>query len=452
MNHTSNLLSGAGGRRAEPTQRRHMMDRRKLAALAIGVVTAGSLATVGVASAARHDARPALVPLPPAPLPSVYTCAASPCAVTLHATTGSVGVKKGAATVTVPVWSFSLTGGATATLPGTVLDVPQGATVTVTLIDDLAQDVGLSIPSLPAGDLTGFGKAATASTPATYAFTAAAPGTFTYEAGNTTSAPRQVAMGLSGVIVVRPAVSTTGVKTAYANVPFDNDALVVLNDVDPAFAAAPLTYDFDTYQPAFHLINGKAFPETTAIDVPLGTTSLLRYANLSVKDKTMGLVGRRQTVVARNAEASTIALAAVSPLIGPGETLDATVSLPNDGTVAVGQLFALYEQGRGFNAQTPAGFGGALTLLRAAAAPIAPVAPLAPAARTALPDAATTTTTAASTKGATTTTTTAAATATTVGATTTTAGATTTTAGATTTRAAAATTTVGAKPPAAPAP
>src|SRR5437764_561145 len=79
--------------------------------------------------------------------------------------------------------------------------------------------------------------------------------------------PREVAMGLAGVLVVRPAdFATTATVFGGANQTppnaFDDEAALLLTDVDPAFAAAPDTYDLRKFNGTLRLINGKAYPST----------------------------------------------------------------------------------------------------------------------------------------------------------------------------------------------
>ncbi len=111
----------------------------------------------------------------------------------------------------------------------------------------------------------------------------------------------------------------------------------------------------------YHLINGKAFPDTDVIEARAGDDVLLRYVNAGVSDKTMGLLGLRQTLLARNASQYIDPQTFIAPLIGPGETADVTVAIP--GTATAGQFFSLMDQGQQMNNGTDNGFGGALTFL-----------------------------------------------------------------------------------------
>ncbi|QNN51576.1 hypothetical protein [Nocardioides mesophilus] len=179
----------------------------------------------------------------------------------------------------------------------------QGDTVTVTLHNTLGVKTALFFQGqqLPL-DRTG----ADASTGTrTYTFTASHPGTFLYEAGPVlksgpadtagTGTQYQTAMGLHGALVVRPAPGQ-----AYdAGSAYDDEAVLVLSEIDPALntKASPATFDMRRYVPRYSLINGKAYPDTTAIPSAGGHTVLLRYVNAGVNYHSMGVLGASQTVV-----------------------------------------------------------------------------------------------------------------------------------------------------------
>ncbi|HEY0619445.1 MAG TPA: multicopper oxidase domain-containing protein, partial [Kribbella sp.] len=175
--------------------------------------------------------------------PTGCTFGAGTAACDLYALSGTTTILG----TSVPIWGFSPTGVAgSATAPGPVLVIHQGDQVSVTLHNQLAgQTVSLAFPgqTLPTGsteDSTGI-----ASGTRTYTFTASRPGTFLYEAGHTSGGARQVAMGLAGAFVVLPADGTAyGTQPAgYPATGYDDDAVVVLSEIDPAFNANPATFD-----------------------------------------------------------------------------------------------------------------------------------------------------------------------------------------------------------------
>ena len=104
------------------------------------------------------------------------------------------------------IWGYSATGASgTATLPGPVLIVNQGDTVTVTLHNNLSEPTALLFQGQAmVPDLTGVAAGGTKA----YTFTATNPGTFLYEAGLIPGKQHQVAMGLYGALVVKPSDGT----------------------------------------------------------------------------------------------------------------------------------------------------------------------------------------------------------------------------------------------------
>ena len=111
---------------------------------------------------------------------------------------------------------------------------------------DLPSATSLMIAGQPGvPDMTGV----TAGNSKTYSFPASGstslkPGTYLYEAGLTADGPRQVAMGLYGALIVRPAGAPL---QAYADpsTTFADEAVLVLSEIDPAFNAAPTTFDHE---------------------------------------------------------------------------------------------------------------------------------------------------------------------------------------------------------------
>jgi FtsP/CotA-like multicopper oxidase with cupredoxin domain len=155
--------------------------------------------------------------------------------------------------VTVPIWGFATTatagdcGAATASLPGPQLVVNEGDTVTVNITNALPVGHMLTF-EIPGIDFVAGPTDAAVGATVTRTFTASAPGTYLYQAGGTEG--RQEAMGLAGALIV-------------------NSALV-LSAVDPNFNAAPDTFDMYSYHATYWLINGKAYPDTTAISAAAG--------------------------------------------------------------------------------------------------------------------------------------------------------------------------------------
>ncbi|MFK4087737.1 multicopper oxidase domain-containing protein [Kribbella sp. NPDC020789] len=275
----------------------------------------------------------------------------------------------------VPIWGFSSTGTAgSATAPGPVLVVHQGDQVTVTLHNQLAgQTVSLAFPGqpMPAG---GEDTSGIASGTKDYSFTAGRPGTFLYEAGHTAGGSRQVAMGLAGALVVLPPDATAyGTQpSGYPATQYDDDAVVVLSEIDPAFNAAPATFDLRKFSPKYRLINGKPFPATDPIATDQGHKVLLRYVNAGSVTHPMTVLGGVQTEIGQGGHPLHYAGTVAAESIEPGQTLDALVTMPTGPEAKL----ALYEPARHLdnNGQHTAdpdqfAFGGMLTFLDTNAPP-----------------------------------------------------------------------------------
>jgi FtsP/CotA-like multicopper oxidase with cupredoxin domain len=231
--------------------------------------------------------------------------------------------------VTVPVWGFAqLTGAQTcadvsAQVPGPVLDVAQGAIVRIVVHNGLSQPVGLQIP----GEAIEEGPVeAPAGGTANYTFTASAPGTRLYE--SPANGGRQLAMGLYGALIVRS--ETAGQAYGTPASAYDVEATLVLSAIDPAFNAAPDTYNMLYWAPTYWLINGKAYPQTDPISAPGGSKILLRYLNAGFDNTSMALLGAHERVIARDAYPVN-PFDAVSETIAAGQTTDAILTAPASG-------------------------------------------------------------------------------------------------------------------------
>jgi hypothetical protein len=306
---------------------------------------------IGLFGAGVSQARAAA--LPPTPCTSagtVVTC-------NLFARAGSFTPPGGVAT---PVWGYTDSAGVITGPGGPVLIVNQGDTVTVNLTNALSESTSLLFQGqemIP--DTTG---AAAGGTKA-YTFTAANPGTFLYEAGLALNTQHQVAMGLYGVLVVRPGGSTT---QAYANPDsaFNEESLVVLSEFDTALAAAPATFDMRNYNPQYFLINGKAYPAADAITVTPGNRVLLRYVNAGLQAHAMTTLGLTQTIVAQDGSAYLLPHQMVSETIATGQTLDTIVTIP--AAALAGTQYPLYDANMLLHNSNTAGIGGMLTFLTVA--------------------------------------------------------------------------------------
>jgi FtsP/CotA-like multicopper oxidase with cupredoxin domain len=296
----------------------------------------------------------------PAARPAQPGVAATP-VFNLCAKTGTKTMPDG---TSVPIWGFALDtgagcGSATADLPGPVIDVQEGDSVTVHLENGLGDPVSIAFPGQNlAPDLAG----APAGGSTTYTFTASRPGTFLYEAG--TNVTRQVAMGLYGTIIVRPA--TPGRAYPDPNSAYDVEAVLLLSGVDPAFNANPAGFNLLNHKPKYWLINGKGYPGTTPISASAGQRVLLRYLNAGVESNTMMLLGMHERFIAKDAAPITFPYELTAETFPSGSTGDAIATIPS-GTPS-GTSFALFNRnlrltnGDGTNPnQVP---GGMLTFIQ----------------------------------------------------------------------------------------
>jgi FtsP/CotA-like multicopper oxidase with cupredoxin domain len=281
----------------------------------------------------------------------------------LWAKAGSFTPPGGASTT---IWGFTdSAAGILGAAGGPVLVVNQGDVVTVNLTNNLTETTALLFQGQAMKpDLAGAGAGGTKS----YAFTASQPGTFLYEAGLIPGSQHQVAMGLYGALVVRP--SAAGQAYADASTSFDEEALLVLSELDPALnnSATPATFDMRKYHPQYFLINGKAYPDTDAISVSAGNKVLLRYVNAGLQAHAMSTLGLTQTIIAQDGSPYAHSHKMVAETIATGQTLDTIVTIPT--AAANGTQYPLYDANMQLHNSNTAGVGGMLTTLT-----VGPVAP-----------------------------------------------------------------------------
>ena len=289
---------------------------------------------------------------------------------TLHATSGYVSIPDGN---TIFMWSYSDSGSTAFQLPGPTLCVNQGDSVSVTLVNDLAEPVSIVFPGqtgvqaggvpaqpqLSGSEVTSLVQPAPVAGSMTYTFTASEPGTYIYESG--TDPVKQVQMGLYGALVIRPAGhadwSYNDVATKFKA---DTEYVMLLSEVDPDLHQAierGLAYDFTTLHPRYWMINGRSFPDTIAPNgaawlptqpyssmvhiQPFNASTnpdpaLIRYLNVGSLNHPFHPHGNHGRVIARDgrllegAGGEDLSYEKFTVLVGAGQTWDSTFKFTDE--------------------------------------------------------------------------------------------------------------------------
>lgn len=167
----------------------------------------------------------------------------------------------------VYMWSYAPNPGSFQ-LPGPVLCVTEGDTVTINLTNNLPEPTSIIFPGQTGVSTTGgstgllTAEAGPGGGTVSYSFIAGQPGTYLYESG--TEQHKQVHMGLYGAIVVRPLL---GDNYAYndPSTAFDREFMILIHEVDPELHLAVergRPYDITTRHDRYWTINGRSMPDT----------------------------------------------------------------------------------------------------------------------------------------------------------------------------------------------
>lgn len=329
-------------------------------AILVPALALAALLAPGLASAAG--------PIDPGPNPA---CTDSGATVTcdLWAKTGTVSLPGGGSAT---IWGFAAGAALPAKVPGPVLIADAGDQVTVTLHNTLSRPASIQFGGQPAvSDITG---APASGGTKTYTFTAGDPGTYLYEAGLVPGAEYQVAMGLAGALVVRPAGAPMQANADPATA-FDDEALVVLGEIDPALNASstPWTFDLRAFAPKWFLVNGTAYSSAApSITTTGGNDLLLRYVNAGIGHHSIGALGLPQRMLASDGSPLPAPRAMVADTLAPGQTADVLAAVP--ATAATSTKYAIYDaamllNNSNVNVGSAYGIGGMLALVDAAGTP-----------------------------------------------------------------------------------
>lgn len=275
--------------------------------------------------------------------------------------------------VKVGMWGFALdssfgAGNGQITIPGPALTVPPGdGTLTVRLKNNLTQArtgvpggaiVSLIVPALP-GRLSPVFWGATPypqfqgrvrslntetapgnTSAVQYTWTGVPPGTYLYHSG--TQMQVQVQMGLYGAIT-----KDDSLRTAYAGVPYDQEATLLYSEIDTALHQAVVRGEYGPgkkvtstidYHPNYFLINGIPFTTAAAAlrqDAWRGRRLRVRLLNAGLQTHTATLNGLYWDLVAEDAKPYAHPRQQYSALLPAGKTLDAIVTGDTLGSYAV---------------------------------------------------------------------------------------------------------------------
>lgn len=264
----------------------------------------------------------------------------------LQATQGYIDTPDGNS---IFMWGFALDPG-TFQMPGPVLCVNEGDTVTINLTNKLNEATSIVFPGQTGVTALGGSpgllatEAASGNGTVTYEFTASSPGTYLYESG--TNVHEQVQMGLVGALVVRPQLNG-GVGYVYNDptTQFDPDReyLLMFQEIDPALHQAVefgLPYNVTTRHDHYWTINGRGAvdtlldnnvfwmpyqPYSSLVQIEAGAAlpALIRYLDAGTVNHPFHPHGNTMQVVGRDGRAlGAAALENFTTTIGAGQTYD----------------------------------------------------------------------------------------------------------------------------------
>ncbi len=341
-----------------------MKTMKTLSKLLLVLLIAGLMVGLpGALSSALADSSQA-VALPASKLALAVTgldCSTVPC--DLYAKAGTITLP--GLVDPLPVLGYATGAADVLTAPGgPTIVANQGDILNITLHNDLSEATAFNIPGFVASpDML---TEVAAGSSQTFTFTADRPGTYIYEAGFPANADgtRQVALGLYGALIIHPAVAGQA-YTDPATV-YDDEALVLVSEIDPALNADPVNFNMIDFNPSYWLLNGQSFPSTAEIVTAPGSRVLLRYVNAGIQHRTLGILGMHQKVIAKDGNLLNDPHLAVAETMAAGESMDVIATIPN--SALGGQKFALYDASfnHNNNLSLPSGevaFGGIFTFL-----------------------------------------------------------------------------------------
>jgi FtsP/CotA-like multicopper oxidase with cupredoxin domain len=246
------------------------------------------------------------------------------------------------------MWGFNL---ATADfqMPGPILCLQEGATLTINLTNNLPDPTSIVFPGqanvVTTGGSPGLftAEAAANGGTVTYEVSDLQPGTYLYESG--TNPYEQVHMGLYGAIIVRPSL---GAKYAYndPDTEFSEEFLILMHEVDPylhELVERGETFDISAKHDRYWFINGRSFPDNAddtgvpwlpyqpygalitdqAVNSPGDEAPILiRYANAGLENHPFHPHGNHMRVIAQDGRELPTAFENFNTTVASGQTYD----------------------------------------------------------------------------------------------------------------------------------
>ncbi len=322
------------------------MKTQTLHRISTGLLVLGIIVTILFSMAYPQPAKASVLP--------VNTCVESAGTRTcdLWAKTGSLTLP---GPVSVTIWGYAPDSASPAGLPGPTLIATEGETLEIVLHNDLSEPTSLSVSGLAGiSDTTGVAPAGSK----TYTYSNLQPGTYLYQAGPTSNGERQIAMGLYGVLIVRPVGAP---QAAYGPAStFDDESILVMSEIDTALNASPTNFNMRNFNPRYFLFNGLAYPNTLPIETGAGRNVLLRLVNAGIENHSVGVLGLRYTVLSIDGKPFDHPHSAVSETLSAGQTADVLLTIP--AAAPADMKYAVYDSNlRLIN--NGSSFGGMLTFL-----------------------------------------------------------------------------------------
>ena len=273
----------------------------------------------------------------------------------------------------VPIWGFSTTGVAgSATAPGPVLVVHQNDAVSITVHNQLARMSRWPCPARTRRHVTGLRRRLVGGRRRSnrYLHLQGRPARHLPVRGG--AHPRRCQAGRDGPGWGARRVAGDGTAYGTSGTAYDDDAVLVMSEIDPALNANPTSYDMRSFSPKYRLFNGKPYPAADPISTDQGHQVLLRYVNVGSQSHAMSVLGGEQVEIAQDGHPMKYTSTVTAESVQPGQTLDTLVTMPSgpEAKLAIYEP-AVHLDNNGQHTADPLqfAFGGMLTFLDTNAPP-----------------------------------------------------------------------------------